>query len=61
LTNRRAINLPGRRVSAPVLAERDFEAIDYALAAGVDFLALSFVQSVNDVVHLKRLLRESRG
>ena len=35
LTNRRGINLPGRRVSAPLLAQRDLEAIDCALAAGL--------------------------
>jgi pyruvate kinase len=56
LSSRRGLNLPGRRVSLPSLTHKDFEDIDYAVKAGFDFLALSFVQSVDDVRLLKAYL-----
>jgi pyruvate kinase len=56
LSSRRGVNIPGRRVSLPSLTHKDFEDIDYAVRADFDFLALSFVQSVDDVRLLKAYL-----
>ncbi|MBV9127478.1 MAG: pyruvate kinase, partial [Verrucomicrobia bacterium] len=57
LSSNRGINLPGQRVSLPSLTEKDFADIDLAIAHGFDFLALSFVQSVEDVRALNAHLR----
>jgi pyruvate kinase len=56
LSSRRGINLPGIRVSLPCITEKDKQDITFAIEQGVDFLALSFVQSADDVRSLKELL-----
>ncbi len=60
LSSNRGINLPGQRVSLPSLTEKDFADIDTAIAEDFDFLALSFVQSADDVRALKAHL-QARG
>lgn len=57
LSNRRGINLPGRKVSIASLTERDFEDIDFAIAEKFDFLAQSFVQTAADVRQLKQYVK----
>lgn len=56
LSSRRGINLPGIRVSLPSVTEKDERDVAFAVKRGVDFLALSFVQSADDVCSLKQLL-----
>lgn len=56
LSNRRGINLPGRKVSIDSLTERDFEDIEFAIAQKFDFLAQSFVQTAADVRQLNEYL-----
>jgi len=50
----KGINLPGVKVSAPSLTEKDLADLEFGLASGVDLIALSFVRTAEDVVHLKR-------
>jgi len=57
LASRRGINLPGIRVSLPSVTEKDEEDVAFGVEQGIDFLALSFVQSAADVRHLKQLLK----
>ena len=49
LSSKRGINLPGSRVSLPSLTDKDYEDIAFAIEQNFDFLALSFVQSAEDV------------
>jgi pyruvate kinase len=49
LTSNKGINLPGVRVSAPSLTEKDIRDLEFALAHDVDYIALSFVRSARDV------------
>jgi pyruvate kinase len=56
LSSRRGINLPGIRVSLPSVTEKDEQDVAFAVEQGIDFLALSFVQSAADVRSLKELL-----
>ncbi|MCD6360466.1 MAG: pyruvate kinase [Armatimonadetes bacterium] len=53
------INLPGVKVSAPSLTEKDREDLEFALELGVDYVALSFVRSAGDVRHIKRAIAEA--
>ena len=55
--DQKGINLPGVRVSAPSMTPKDIADLEAGLAAGVDFVALSFVRSGADV----RALRERIG
>ncbi len=51
--DQKGINLPGVRVSAPSLSQKDLEDLRSGLAAGVDYVALSFVRSAADVLALR--------
>jgi len=50
----KGINLPGVRVSAPSVTEKDLSDLEFGLAAGVDLIALSFVRTAADVSVLKQ-------
>ena len=52
----KGINLPDSVVSAPSLTDKDRIDAAFALAAGVDFLALSFVRSADDIRELRALV-----
>ena len=49
----KGLNLPGIRVSAPALTEKDIEDLGAAIIADVDLVGLSFVQRVEDVLDLR--------
>ncbi|HVW86532.1 MAG TPA: pyruvate kinase [Bryobacteraceae bacterium] len=55
--DQKGINLPGVRVSAPSLTEKDLADLQAGLAAGVDYVAMSFVRNSSDV----RAVREHMG
>ncbi|MBL8764299.1 MAG: pyruvate kinase [Phycisphaerae bacterium] len=56
LTSSKGINFPDTEVSAPPLAERDWECVSWAVRHGVDFLAMSFVRAADEVAQLKSAL-----
>ncbi|MBG88053.1 MAG: pyruvate kinase [Verrucomicrobiales bacterium] len=58
ITTGKGINLPDTDLSLPSLTEWDHKCIDFAVDAGFDFLALSFVRRAEDVKELKHRLRE---
>jgi pyruvate kinase len=53
LKPRKGINLPDSVVSIPALTDKDRADLAVGVDAGVDFVALSFVQRAQDVVDLK--------
>jgi pyruvate kinase len=55
----KGINLPGTRVSAPTLTEKDRDDLRFGLVQGVDFIALSFVRDAGDVFEAKQAIAES--
>jgi pyruvate kinase len=56
LRERKGINLPNVRVSAPSLTEKDRQDAAFALELGVDFLALSFVRQGQDIKDLREVI-----
>jgi pyruvate kinase len=54
LKSNKGMNLPGIRVSAPALTEKDLRDLEFALAEDVDYVGLSFVQEPADVYDLRR-------
>jgi pyruvate kinase len=58
LTSNKGINLPGVRVSAPSLTEKDLRDLEFALEQKLDYVALSFVRSAEDVLDLVRRIPE---
>jgi pyruvate kinase len=59
LKNNKGINLPGVKVSAPCLTEKDLVDLDFCLGEDVDYIALSFVRTAEDVEELKRIISAS--
>ncbi|MFZ5477608.1 MAG: pyruvate kinase [Myxococcota bacterium] len=57
LGSHKGINIPGVSVSAPCLTEKDLEDLEVGVAAGVDYVALSFVREATDVLELREHLR----
>ena len=54
LSSNKGINLPGIRVSVPSLTEKDLRDLEFALEQKVDYIALSFVRTAEDVLDLVR-------
>ncbi len=49
LKDKKGLNLPGAAVSVPALTDKDIEDLAFGQEVGVDFVALSFVRSAEDV------------
>jgi pyruvate kinase len=58
LHSNKGVNLKNRLLSLPALTTKDYRDLDFAVSEGLDFLALSFVQSASDVRLLKQALAE---
>ncbi|MBF4767375.1 pyruvate kinase [Nocardioides agariphilus] len=58
VSDHKGINLPGVAVSVPALSEKDIEDLRWALRIGVDFIALSFVRSADDVDDVHKVMDE---
>jgi len=60
LSSRKGVNFPNTEISMPSLTEKDREDLEFALLHEVDWLALSFVRSADDIRELKDII-EKRG
>lgn len=60
LGSRKHVNLPGVRVNLPAITAKDREDITFGIENDVDFIALSFVRSPDDVKELKQFLGSKR-
>jgi pyruvate kinase len=58
LKEHKGINLPGVMVNIPSLTEKDREDLEFGVAQGVDYVAMSFVRRPEDLANLKRALVE---
>ena len=56
LESRRGVNFPGIDVRAPSVSSKDKQDLDFALQAGVDFVALSFISNADDIAMLRELV-----
>ena len=61
LKNNKGINLPGVKVSAPALTDKDRRDLALGMQIGVDFVALSFVRSPVDIDEAIALARRPDG
>jgi pyruvate kinase len=60
LGENKGINLPGVKLRVPALTPKDKSDLKFALAAGADYIAVSFVRRPEDVVLAKRLIRKAK-
>lgn len=61
LGERKGVNLPGVKLSVPSLTRLDRRLALFAVEAGADYIAQSFVRSAGDVRRLKSLLKRLGG
>ena len=57
LKEHKGINLPGVKISAPALTDKDRNDLELGLKLGVDYVALSFVRQPQDLTELQELIR----
>jgi pyruvate kinase len=58
VSNNKGLSLPGVAVSVPAMSDKDAEDLEFALRLGVDYVALSFVRSADDVKLVHRVMDE---
>ena len=59
LKSKKGINLPNTKVSEPSLTEKDREDLIFGLANDVDWIALSFVRTADDITEIKKIIADS--
>jgi pyruvate kinase len=57
LKPRKGMNLPGMQLSTPSVTEKDYRDLEFLLNYRVDYIALSFVRSSNDIITLREWLK----
>jgi pyruvate kinase len=60
LKDNKGINVPEASFSAPAITDKDYSDVLFCLEQGVDFIAMSFVRTSQEVRHLKEFIH-SRG
>lgn len=58
VSNNKGINLPGVAVNVPALSEKDEDDLRWALRAGIDMVALSFVRNAEDISRVHEIMDE---
>ena len=58
LKDNKGMNLPDSSLTTPAFTEKDLRDAKLAVELEADFLALSFVRSADDVMHLKKFITE---
>ncbi|MBS1577738.1 MAG: pyruvate kinase [Bacteroidetes bacterium] len=61
LLPKKGVNLPDTKISLPALTEKDLVDLAFILGQKVDWIALSFVRKVEDIIDLKRRLQEANS
>ena len=57
LKSRKGVNFPDSRLSLPAMTEKDSRDLLFGISLGVDFVALSFVQSESDIHLIKKMIK----
>ncbi len=60
LSSNKGVNLPDTKISLPSLSDKDIKDANFALEQGIDWIALSFVRSVTDILELKEIIKRSK-
>lgn len=58
LGNKKSLNVPNVKLNIPFISSIDYEDIVYACQNKADFIALSFVSSKEDVLSVRKILKE---
>lgn len=61
LLSRKGINVPYTNLKSGGLTPKDIKDLKFGLKAGVDYVGLSFVQTEEDVLHLRKLIGKNKA
>lgn len=61
ISNRKGVNVPGAVLDISPLTAKDRKDLEFGLALGVDWVALSFVQKARDMIEARALVGERAG
>lgn len=53
----KGMNLPGVSISVPSLTRKDIDDLRFGISHGIDYVALSFVRSDEDIIDLREVMR----
>ncbi len=61
LSSKKGINLPDTKISLPALTEKDLADLEFIIDQQLDWVALSFVRNVKDIIILRNKLEERKS
>jgi pyruvate kinase len=61
LKSRKGVNFPDAKLSMPAMTEKDTQDLLFGVTNKVDYIALSFVQTADDIIHCKKLITALGG
>ena len=61
LKSRKGVNLPNTKISLPCLTEKDLADLTAAIEEEAEWIGLSFVRSVDDVIELRKEIEKRKG
>lgn len=61
LKNHKGVNVPSVNINLPAVTEKDIEDIKFGIENDIDFIAVSFVRTGDDVNTIRRILEENGG
>ena len=57
ISDRKGVNVPDKVLPISILTEKDLADLEFCLQLGVDIIALSFVQTADDIITAKKIIR----
>lgn len=61
LSSFKGVNLPNTKISLPCLTLKDKKDLKFVLNEKIEWLALSFVRSANDLIQLRKILKRNKS
>ena len=61
VSNKKGVNVPNVELSMPYISEKDYNDIVFGVEHDYDFIAASFVRTADDILAIRRILKEKGG
>jgi pyruvate kinase len=61
ISSKKGVNLPDTKISLPAITEKDEKDLQFIIKHQLDWVALSFVRKVNDIVGLREKLNQKKS
>ena len=61
ISSKKGLNLPDTKISLPALTEKDLIDLDFILQEKLDWIALSFVRKVEDIIGIKKIIQANNS